>query len=136
MVNATIGTTVVGAIDPVEPIAKICQKYKLWLHADAALGGPAFFNTSVHDKVKGHEMIDSITWDPHKTLQVPLQCSVFITKHLGVMAASNSMNAPYLFHKDRTNYSPSLDTGDKSLQCGRHIDIFKLWVYIKSRGWK
>ena len=26
----------------------------------------------MHDKVKGHELIDSITWDPHKTLQVPI----------------------------------------------------------------
>ena len=134
MINATVGTTVVATVDPIAEIAPIAKKYGLWLHADAALGGPAFFKTERNYRVKGSEHLDSITWDPHKALQVPLQCSLFITKHDSVMAASNSMNAPYLFHKDRTNYSPTLDTGDKTLQCGRHIDIFKLWVYLKSRG--
>jgi glutamate decarboxylase len=35
-VNATAGTTVLGAFDPIEPIADICQKYKLWLHVDVS----------------------------------------------------------------------------------------------------
>lgn len=51
------------------------------------------------------------------------------------MAASNSMNATYLFHKNQANYSPTLDTGDKTLQCGRHIDVFKFWVSLKHKGW-
>lgn len=34
MVNATSGTTVLGAFDPIEEIADICEKYKIWLHVD------------------------------------------------------------------------------------------------------
>lgn len=34
MVSITSGTTVLGAFDPIDPIADICQKYKLWLHID------------------------------------------------------------------------------------------------------
>ena len=52
------------------------------------------------------------------------------------MAASNSANADYLFHKERASYSSSLDVGDKHLQCGRVIDILKLWTYFKGNGWK
>ena len=33
-VNATTGTTVFGAFDPLHPIADICEKYKLWFHVD------------------------------------------------------------------------------------------------------
>nr|CAD7420060.1 unnamed protein product [Timema poppensis] len=35
-VNATSGTTVLGAFDPLEPIADICQKYRMWLHVDVS----------------------------------------------------------------------------------------------------
>ena len=35
-VNATFGTTVFGAIDPLEEIAQICEKEGLWMHADVS----------------------------------------------------------------------------------------------------
>ncbi len=36
-VNATAGTTVYGAFDPINDIADICEKYNLWLHVDVSL---------------------------------------------------------------------------------------------------
>lgn len=35
-VNATAGTTVIGAFDPIQEIADICQKYNCWLHVDVS----------------------------------------------------------------------------------------------------
>ena len=37
MVNATASTTVYGAFDPLNEIADICEKYKIWLHVDVSL---------------------------------------------------------------------------------------------------
>jgi Pyridoxal-dependent decarboxylase conserved domain len=34
-----IGTTVLGAFDPLEKIADLCEKHKMWMHVDAAWGG-------------------------------------------------------------------------------------------------
>ena len=45
----------------------------------------------------------------------------------------NQMSAEYLFQQDK-HYELTLDTGDKTIQCGRHIDIFKLWLAWKGRG--
>jgi glutamate/tyrosine decarboxylase-like PLP-dependent enzyme len=46
---------------------------------------------------------------------------------------ANQMLAGYLFQPDK-HYETSLDTGDKTIQCGRHIDIVKLWLAWKARG--
>ncbi|KAM6214998.1 cysteine sulfinic acid decarboxylase isoform 4-T4 [Rhynchocyon petersi] len=37
LVSATCGTTVLGAFDPLEAIADICQRHGLWLHVDNLL---------------------------------------------------------------------------------------------------
>jgi hypothetical protein len=57
-------------------------------------------------------------------------------KHKGLMHSCNSTKADYLFHKERVSYDSGLDVGDKTLQCGRVIDIIKLWTYLKGNGWK
>lgn len=36
-VNATAGSTVYGAFDPINEIADICEKYNLWLHVDVSI---------------------------------------------------------------------------------------------------
>lgn len=35
-VNATAGTTVLGAFDDLNAIADVCDKYKLWMHVDVS----------------------------------------------------------------------------------------------------
>lgn len=44
------------------------------------------------------------------------------------------MGAEYLFQKDK-HYDVSYDTGDKSIQCGRHVDVFKFWLMWKAKVW-
>ena len=36
IVILTAGTTVLGAFDPIIPVAYICEKYKIWLHVDVS----------------------------------------------------------------------------------------------------
>lgn len=136
MVNATVGTTVSGAIDPIEEIGRICKKYKVWLHVDAALGGAFWLSDKLKTRIGNCTDVDSVTWDPHKALVVPLQATLFLCRHPGLMEKSNSTKADYLFHKERDSYNVSLDTGDRSLQCGRVIDILKCWTYFKGNGWR
>ena len=50
-------------------------------------------------KIGSFSNVDSITFDPHKALVVPLQATLFLTKHEDIMKRCNSANADYLFHK-------------------------------------
>lgn len=48
------------------------------------------------------------------------------------MQSCNQMHASYLFQQDK-HYDLSYDTGDKALQCGRHVDVFKLWLMWRAK---
>jgi glutamate/tyrosine decarboxylase-like PLP-dependent enzyme len=136
LVNVTLGTTVFGTFDPINEIADICQRNKIWLHADACFGGSMFFLEEFREKVKeGMSKADSLSWDPHKVLSVPMQCSLFVTRHKNILLDCNSLGADYLFMKDKVIYDAKIwDKGDQSIQCGRHIDVLKLWMYWKAYG--
>jgi len=132
-VNCTEGTTVVGAFDPINPIADICEKYGLWLHIDAAWGGGCLLSRNQRHKLAGIERAQSVTWNPHKLMGVLLQCSTIHFKEDGLLIDCNQMCADYLFQQDK-HYDVSYDTGDKVIQCGRHNDIFKCWLLWRSKG--
>lgn len=55
LVSATAGTTVLGAFDPIDAIADLCEKHKLWLHVDAAWGGGALMSKKHRTLLKGVE---------------------------------------------------------------------------------
>ncbi|KAK8393026.1 hypothetical protein O3P69_013218 [Scylla paramamosain] len=133
MVCATAGTTVLGAYDPVAAIADVCEKEGIWLHVDAAWGGGALISPALRHKIRGIHRADSVTWNPHKLLVAPQQCSVFLTRHPGLLKACNSASAAYLFQKDKF-YNTSYDTGDQHLQCGRRADVLKFWAMWKAKG--
>ena len=50
----------------------------------------------------------------------------------GRLEACNSLKANYLFQKDK-HYDVTYDTGDKAIQCGRHNDVFKLWLLWRAK---
>uniref|UniRef100_A0A182NFF7 Glutamate decarboxylase n=1 Tax=Anopheles dirus TaxID=7168 RepID=A0A182NFF7_9DIPT len=132
-VNATAGTTVLGAFDDFNLIADVCQRYGLWMHVDACLGGTAILSRRHAHLLSGVSRAQSLAWNPHKTLGAPLQCSVFLIKERGLLHECNAAKADYLFQQDKF-YDISYDTGDKSVQCGRKVDAFKFWLMYKARG--
>ncbi|KAM3724665.1 Glutamate decarboxylase [Dirofilaria immitis] len=132
-VCATAGTTVYGAWDPIPQIADICNRHKLWLHVDAAWGGGLLLSPEHRYKLCGIERANSVTWNPHKLMGALLQCSACFIKQEGLLFQTNQMSADYLFQQDKP-YDVSFDTGDKAMQCGRHNDIFKLWLMWRSKG--
>lgn len=71
-VVATVGTTSATSVDPVEQIADVCAEHELWLHADAAYGGAMALLEEGRLMMRGVERADSVAFNPHKWLFVPL----------------------------------------------------------------
>lgn len=130
MVNATLGTTVEGAFDPIRPLAEICRNNRTWLHLDAAWGGSMVLCPEYRDLFDGSELADSITWDVHKMLGVPLTSSVLLTRREEVLTKHLNEDADYLFQQDTAMLNP----GTRSLQCGRRNDVLKLWAAWQAHG--
>ncbi|OQV19976.1 Glutamate decarboxylase 1 [Hypsibius exemplaris] len=133
LINATCGTTVLGAFDPIMPIADLCEKYDIWLHADAAWGGGVLVSRKHRKLMNGIERANSVTWNPHKMLGAHLQCSAVLIREPNQLFSCNNMSADYLFQQDK-HYNVEYDTGDKAIQCGRKNDVFKLWLMWRAKG--
>ncbi|NIT58232.1 MAG: aminotransferase class I/II-fold pyridoxal phosphate-dependent enzyme, partial [Aliifodinibius sp.] len=75
------GTTNTGAVDNLNALADICQRYDLWYHVDAAYGGPAAKVERTSDLFSGIERADSVVVNPHKWLYVPFEAGGALVKN-------------------------------------------------------
>lgn len=130
-VAATCGTTLLGAYDPLLPIAAIAKKHSLWLHADGSFGGSVILSQKHRHRMDGIELTNSFAWNPHKLMNIPLICSVFLVNNRSSLAFNlTNIDAAYIFHEA----ADTEDLGQKSIQCGRRVDAVKLWFAWKYFG--
>lgn len=128
---ATCGTTLLGAYDPIDQMAFICKKYNIWLHADGSFGGSVLLSGRYRHLMNGIEKTDSLVWNPHKLMNIPLICSVLLVKKSGTLERNlTDINTDYIYH----DIDPAEDLGKKSIQCGRRVDAVKLWLAWKYFG--
>lgn len=96
MVVGTAGTTNAGMIDPLQALGEIAHRNGAWFHVDAAWGGVACLSDRLRPALRGIELADSITWDAHKTLSVPLGAGMFFCRHPEAVARAFSVDATYM----------------------------------------
>jgi sulfinoalanine decarboxylase len=129
-VNATAGTTVLGAFDPIDEIADITEKYGIWLHVDGAYCGGVIFSDKYKHLVNGVERSNSFSYNAHKMLGTPLTCSIILVNDKKHLHDSFSNDADYLYQTDGDDFN----LGKTSFQCGRRNDALKFWTLWKSVG--
>lgn len=131
-VNATAGTTVTGAFDPIDAVADIADAHGMWLHVDGSYGGSVLFSETERARLAGLPRARSFAWNPHKMMGMTQQCAVLLLKDGALLREAFSSDANYIFQSDKND--AELDLGDLTLQCGRRADGFKLWLTWKARG--
>ncbi|MCP4900742.1 MAG: PLP-dependent decarboxylase, partial [bacterium] len=78
----------------------------------------------------GCDRADSLAWNPHKMMGMPLTCSVVLLRESGLLAKSLDESAEYLFQTAPGELNP----GRRSIQCGRRNDALKLWAAWRLHG--
>ncbi len=131
-ITATVGTTDYGSIDNLIRLSNICQKYNIWLHADAAYGSGLILSEKNSTRITGIELCDSITVDFHKMFLLPISCGAFFVK--------DKENFSHLMlHADYLNREEDEEEGytnlvGKSMQTTRRFDALKVWMMFLSLG--
>ena len=96
MVVATLGATGTGVIDPAGPLRECADRHGLWLHADAAWGGGALLSPRLRPALAGIERADSVTWDAHKWMSVPMGSGMFFCRHREAVRRAFAISAAYM----------------------------------------
>ncbi len=131
-VVATMGTTSLGAIDPLEKIIPLCRRFGVRVHADAAYGG--FYILLARQQAPIINAVpylhlaecDSIVVDPHKHGLQPYGCGciIFADPSVGTFYKHDS---PYTYFT-----SSKLHLGEISLECSRPgASAAALWFTLR-----
>lgn len=130
-VVSALGTTSSTAIDPVRSIGKICEKYGLWHHIDAAYAGTALLLPEYQWMIDGHDTADSYVFNPHKWMFTNFDCSVLYLKNPHYLVNTFSLTPEYL----KSNLDGEVNNyRDWGIQLGRRFRALKLWFVIRSYG--
>jgi glutamate/tyrosine decarboxylase-like PLP-dependent enzyme len=130
MIVATLGTTTAGAIDDLGAIGEIARAHSAWFHVDAAWGGAAAFSPRLRSFFRDITAADSVTWDAHKWLSVPMGAGMFFCRRPGVLHDLFGVDAAYVPEK--------MDQGDDlylmSLQWSRRFIGLKVFLTLAAVG--
>ncbi len=129
-VVATAGTTVRGAIDPLLDIAKFCQKEKVWLHVDGAIGGMYGLSTIASEILQGLGSADSITVNPQKLLGIPKTSSLLLVANKNHLSSTFSTGLPYAEPITGNDFHG----GELGIQGTRSAEALKLWIGLRHLG--
>jgi aromatic-L-amino-acid/L-tryptophan decarboxylase len=134
-VVATAGTTNTGAIDACAAVADVCRRHDVWMHVDAAYGGPAIMSDEYGDALGALSYADSVALDPHKWLFVPVEAGLVFVKDGDAMRSAFSLVPPYI----RTTGSAGDVYGlpwfsEYGFQQTRGFRALKVWMAMQQFG--
>lgn len=128
------GSTSTGVIDPLAELASIAREHGCWYHVDAAYGGALAFSDKHQAKLKGIELADSITFDPHKWLFVPFACGATLVRDGGRVLRDAFDITPEYLSEDRGGADVEYDFFRYGQMGTRRFNALKLWMALQFMG--
>jgi aromatic-L-amino-acid decarboxylase len=132
LVAAAAGSTNTGAIDPLGELAALCRRGGLWLHIDGAYGAFAALTERGRTALRGVELADSVTLDPHKWLYQPFECGALLVRDGADLRRAFGIAPEYL--QDAAVDDGEMNFYDHGLQLSRACRALKIWMSIQCLG--
>ncbi|MEO1090181.1 MAG: pyridoxal-dependent decarboxylase [Pseudomonadota bacterium] len=131
VVVATLGSTGIGAVDPLAEVARVARSEDVYLHVDAAWAGSALLLDEWRWMIDGVELADSFVFNPHKWLGVQFDCAAHYVREPGVLTAALGIQPSYLTSRETGHV---IDYRDWSVPLGRRFRALKLWFVLRAYG--
>jgi aromatic-L-amino-acid/L-tryptophan decarboxylase len=128
------GTVNTGAIDPLNDLADIAQREKMWFHIDGAFGALAAISPELRPLVKGLERADSIAFDLHKWMYMPIEVGCVLVRDEKTHRLAFTLTPEYLAHFERGAASGTHWFNEYGPQLTRGFRALKVWLSIKEHG--
>jgi aromatic-L-amino-acid decarboxylase len=125
------GTTNTGAVDDLESLSALAQAEKLWLHVDAAYGGFFVLTQRGRAQLRGLDLADSVTLDPHKGLFLPYGTGCLLARRSPDLQRAFSGRGEYMTVTAEGDF---LDLCDISPELTRGFRGLRLWLPLKMHG--
>jgi aromatic-L-amino-acid decarboxylase len=130
-VVSTYGTTSSTAIDPVNEIGRICEKYGCWHHVDASYAGSALMLPEIREQIPGIGHCDSFVVNPHKWMFTNFDCSAYFIRDKQALINTFSILPEYLKTAEDKLVNNYRDWG---VPLGRRFRALKLWFVMRTYG--
>ncbi len=134
LVVASAGTTDTGSVDPLEEIAEITKKNKLWFHVDGAYGASFVLCDSGKKILKGMELSDSLTMDPHKGLFASFGTGILLVRNGIDLHRPYQYEANYLQDEKTLAKLDQISPAELSPELTRHFRGLRIWLALKLAG--
>jgi len=128
------GATSTGVIDSLEELSAIARETGCWYHVDGAYGGTLAFSNQHREKLRGIELADSVTFDPHKWMFVPFACGAVLVKGGGRILRDAFDITPEYLNEDRGGADVEFDFFRYGQMGTRRFSSLKLWMALKFMG--
>jgi aromatic-L-amino-acid/L-tryptophan decarboxylase len=133
LVVATAGSVSTGAVDPLRAIAALCRERRLWLHVDAAYGGPAACLPEADPELRTLALADSLAFDPHKWLYAPLEAGCALVRSRKALYDTFAYHPPYYPLAELDEDGPAY-FHELGPQNSRGFRALKVWLALRQVG--
>jgi len=131
-VIANAGTTNTGAVDPLPELVEFCNREGIWLHVDGAYGASAVLCERGKNELKGLELVDSLSIDPHKWLCQPYEIGAVLVRNFNDLKDAFYILPEYLAETKQTEQEVNFcNCGIQLTRCFRAL---KFWMSLKIFG--
>ena len=134
IVVGNAGTVNTGTIDPLDHLADLCAREKLWFHVDGAYGALASIVPELAPLFAGMDRADSMAADPHKWLYVPYEAGATLVREPGRFAATFRKFPEYLAQDPESIFPGPAWFAERGVELSRGFKALKVWMGLKVHG--